>query len=185
MPKSRPDRYGGVAVSLHWLSAAAILALLVTGFRAAGSGDPAAEAALLRLHVPLGITVLVLTVLRLAWRLFLDRRPHPIAGMPRWQDRLARMTHAAFYVLLFAMFGSGIALVATSGAGPVLLGGAGMLPEFEDFAPLAAHAIGAMLLIALLVLHTGAALHHHFVRRDGIFRRMWYGRGDTAGIIGD
>jgi cytochrome b561 len=67
----------------------------------------------------------------------------------------------------------------------VLFGGAGTLPDFEDFAPLVAHGIGAMLLIALLVLHTGAALHHQFVRRDGIFRRMWYRRDDAGATAGN
>lgn len=185
MLKSRSNRYGSVAVSLHWLSAIAILALLATGFRAAGAVDPAVEAELLRLHVPLGITVLLLTLARLGWWLFVDRKPAPITGTPPWQDRLARTIHVAFYVILFGMVGSGIALMVLSGAGAVLISGTGTLPDFPDFAPFAVHGIGAMSLIALLVLHIGAALYHQFIRRDGIFRRMWYGRGEIAAITED
>ncbi|MFE3839481.1 cytochrome b [Pseudogemmobacter sonorensis] len=176
MMKSTSDRYGAVAVTLHWLSAFGILALLATGFRAADAPDPAA---LLRLHVPLGIAVLALTVFRVVWWLALDRKPAPIANTLAGQERLARGVHLAFYIVLFGMFGSGIALMAMSGAGAVLFGG-GPLPDFSAYGPRAPHGIGAMLLIALLIAHVAAALYHALIRRDAIFRRMWYGKGKRA-----
>lgn len=167
-------------MSLHWLSTIAILALLVTGFRAAGAVDPAAQAELLRLHVPLGITVLVLTLFRLVWWGIFDRKPRLIAGTPPWQDRLARLTHIGFYVVLLAMLVSGIALMALSGAADVLFGGTGALPDFSDLPPRALHGIGAMLLIILILLHVGATLYHQIIRRDGTFQSMWYGRGGAT-----
>lgn len=174
--KSRPDRYSGVAVTIHWLSAIAIFVLLGSGFGAAMAVDPVARIGLLRLHVPLAIIVLILTLGRLAWWALGNRKPAPIANAPAWQEAGASAVHLLLYVVLFVMLGSGIALLAASGAGAALLGGAGTLPDFTLFAPRIAHGLGALLLIALLAAHIGAALYHHLVRRDAIFRRMWYGR---------
>jgi cytochrome b561 len=65
MLKSRPDRYGAVAVSIHWLSAILILAPLGSGFQAANAMDAATKAGFLRFHIPVAITVLLLTALRI------------------------------------------------------------------------------------------------------------------------
>jgi len=73
--KSTFDRYGSMAISIHWLSAILVLVLIVLGFRAAGTVDPVAKAALLRLHLPIGIAVLVLTALRIVWWWRFDRSP--------------------------------------------------------------------------------------------------------------
>lgn len=179
--KSRPDQYGSVAVTIHWLSALAILGLLASGFLAAQSLDPAIKTALLRLHVPLAITVLVLTLGRIVWWWAADRKPGPIAGTPAWQEAGARGVHFLLYLVLIVMLGSGIALLAMSGAGPVIMAGVGTLPDFTDFPPRAAHGIGAFLLLLLLAAHVGAALYHQLLRRDNIFRRMWYRRVSTGG----
>lgn len=174
-------RYGAVAVALHWVSAAAIIALFVLGFAANGAADDARETALLRLHVPLGLLVLALTLARLAWA-FLDRRPAPPPDLPRWQDRAARSVHVLLYGLVLAIGGSGVALMALSGAGDVLSGAApGPLPAFEGYLPMLAHLAGALLLLALLGAHVGAALHHQLVRRDRILARMGIGRAVVAG----
>lgn len=166
--KSRPDRYGSVAVTIHWLSALAILVLLGSGFSAALTMDPVLKITLLRLHVPLAIAVLALTLARIFWWALADRKPAPMAA--------ARAVHGLLYFALFVMLGSGIGLIVTSGAGVVLFGGAGTLPDFTLFPPRIAHGLGALLLAALLAAHIGAALYHHLVRRDAIFERMWYRR---------
>jgi cytochrome b561 len=174
--KSTIDRYGSMAVSIHWLSAILVLVLMVVGFRAAGTVDPAAKAALLRLHLPIGIALLALTVLRIVWWRF-DRRPDPIAASPHWQERAAQAVHILFYVVLLGMIASGIGMMVLSGASPIIFGGqGGALPDFSKYLPRAPHGIGAWLLIALVVLHVGAALYHQFGRRDGLLRRMWFGR---------
>lgn len=166
-----------MAVSIHWLSAILVLVLIVLGFRAAGTVDPAAKAALLRLHLPIGIAVLALTVLRIVWWWRFDRKPDPIAGSPHWQERAAQAVHILFYVVLLGMIASGISMMVLSGASPVIFGGQGAaLPDFSKYLPRVPHGIGAWLLIALVVLHAGAALYHQFGRRDGLLRRMWFGR---------
>jgi cytochrome b561 len=64
-----------------------------------------------------------------------------------------------------------------SGAGPIVFGADGAaLPDFWKYPPRTAHGIGARLFLALLVMHIVAAAYHHFVRRDGLLRRMWFAR---------
>lgn len=173
--KSSETHYGAVAVTLHWLSALLILALIVLGIRADGMVDSAAKAEVLSLHVPLGLAVLVLTLLRLMWWILADDKPGSLQ-MPRWQDRAARTIHALFYIVILGTAASGLATVALSGAAPVIFGDVSRdLPDFHDFAPRAAHGFGAMVLIGLFVMHAGAALHHQFIKRDGLLNRMWFG----------
>ncbi len=174
--KSTATRYGHVAVTIHWLSAVLIVALLVTGFRAGMTTDSAAKAALLKAHLPLGIAILVLTVARLAWWAFADRKPDPVAGSPAWQEVSGKVVHVLFYIVIIAMAGSGIAMMAMSEASESVMGGSGNLPDFWDYAPRLPHGLGARLMMALLVLHIGAALYHHFVQKDGLIARMWFGR---------
>jgi len=171
--KSTTDRYGAMAISIHWLSAILILVLIATGLRTAGTLDPQTKLTLLRVHVPIAIAVLCLTALRIVWWWRFDRKPHPIPGMPAWQERIASVSHGLFYVLILGMAGSGIAMMVLSGALPVIFGGdSAALPDFSRLLPHVTHDIGGKVFIALLVLHIGAALYHHLVRRDGIFRRM-------------
>ena len=90
-------------------------------------------------------------------------------------DRYGTM-HIFFYIVILGMIASGIGMVALSGAGPVIFGEEGTLPDFWKYPPRIPHGIGARLLLALLVLHTGAALYHQFVRRDSLLGRIWFSR---------
>jgi cytochrome b561 len=176
-PKSTPNRYGTIAVSIHWLSALLIVVVIASGFRAANTLDPAAKAAILRFHVPIAAAVLALTVFRIVWWWRFDQKPKPVAGSPRWQERAAQVVHALFYVVILGMIASGIGMLALSGAAPMIFGGEGaLLPDFWKYPPRLPHGIGARLLLALFVLHAGAALYHHFGRRDGLLGRMWFSR---------
>ena len=164
-----------MAVSIHWASVVLILILIASGFRAANTVDPAAKAVILRVHVPIAVGVLALTLLRIVWWWGFDRKPSPVAGSPHWQERTAQMVHLLFYVVILGMIASGIGMIALSGAAPLIFGGNGaLLPDFWKYPPRLPHSIGARLLLALLALHVGAALYHHFVRRDGLLWRMWF-----------
>ena len=178
--KASTGRYGAVAIFIHWVSAAAILAMFALGFMAANAADPTTQAALLRFHVPLGLIVLILTVLRLLWWL-VDRRPAPLADQPRWQITTERMVRILIYVAILIMGASGIALVVLSGAGAILFFGApGPLPDFWHFAPMRGHLAAAIVLLALAGLHIVAALHHQFYRRDRLLARMGLGARDPV-----
>ena len=135
-----------------------ILALLALGFLAAHAPDRAREAALLRLHVPLGLLVVAMTIARIAlW--FFDTRPGDIAKQPGWQALTAHVTHILLYGLLILLAVSGIGLMVLSRAAPVLFFKApGALPRFADFPPMVVHGLGAF---AIVALHRGAAVPPH------------------------
>lgn len=177
MQKSTPDRYGSTAITIHWLSAILIFVAIGSGLKAGNALDPDAKLAFLKVHVPFAIIVLLLTVARIVWWWRLDRKPLPMKGLPSWQAGLARAVHLLLYVVILGMLASGIGMMILSGAGPIIFGASATpLPDFNDFLPRVPHGLGARLLMALLAIHIVAALHHHFIRRDGVLRRMWYGR---------
>jgi cytochrome b561 len=180
------DRYGTVAMALHWLTALGILTLIVLGL-AMTRMPPGSlrQFSWYQLHKSVGITVLVLTLLRVAWRL--GHRPPPLPpGMAAVERLAARGTHLAFYLLLLGMPLTGWALVSASPFNlPTVLYGVLPLPHLPvlstlapaDKAPVAnvfasVHDAAAFVLIALLGLHVAAALFHHFVRRDGVLTGM-------------
>ncbi|MEH6527804.1 MAG: cytochrome b/b6 domain-containing protein [Sneathiella sp.] len=175
--KSTATKYGTVAVTLHWLSALFIFALMGSGFRAGSLVESTAKASVLSAHVPLGIIILLLTLARVAWWLFADRKPNHPAGDPGWQIMSAKIVHVLFYIVIFGMVASGIGMMVLSGAGTILFAGsAEPLPDFWDYLPRVPHGIGARVMILLLVLHIGAALYHHFIRKDGLIWRIWFGQ---------
>jgi cytochrome b561 len=175
--KSTTDRYGTVAIAIHWVAAALIVALLVSGFRVSGAADPAAKAAFLRFHAAMGAAILALTLARIAWWWFADRKPLPVADQPPLLHRAASAVHLVFYVVIIGLAASGIGMMVLSGAGPIVFGGAsGALPDFWNYPPRVPHGIGVRVLIALLILHVGGALYHHFVRGDRLLARMGIGR---------
>lgn len=168
-------RYGLVAQGLHWIIAGLLVVQVTLGKIADDLPLGLDKLALMARHKSIGITILALAVIRLAWRL-IDRPPPP-PPMPRWQHAASRLTHAAFYVLLFAMPVSGW-LMSSASNYPVSWFGLLQLPDFvrpdeglehllEDV-----HETLAKALIALAILHVVAALKHQFVDRDGLLMRM-------------
>lgn len=175
--QSDTDRYGAVAVAVHWLTAVLIVVLLASGFRADDTTDAAAKIALLRVHAPLGLLILALTLFRIVWWLGFDSKPAPLDRTQRWQNRLAGAVHFLLYAVIVLMAASGLGMMILSGAHDVLWLGTGALPDFFTYAPRIPHGIGANLMLALLAVHILAALYHHFILRDATLRRMWFARG--------
>lgn len=174
--KSDGHRYGAVAMAMHWATALAIFGLLASGLIMDDMADQAAKTSILRVHVSIGIAVLVLTLLRLGWWAFADRKPEEPAGQPKWQAAAARWVHRLFYAVIIVMGASGIAMIALSGAGFILFAGAaGPLPDFELFPPRAAHGLAAWALMAMIAAHVAAALYHQLVRGDRLLGRMGLG----------
>ena len=179
-PKGDANRYGMLAATLHWVSALAILTTIPLGFSAAHASDPARAAALLRLHLPLGLTILGLTLVRAVWWLA-DSHPAAPADQPMWQHRLARGSHLLLYGLIVLLCGSGIGVVALSHAAPAILsGGPAGLPDLQALPPMKVHAASAFVLISLLILHLSAVAYHQFWRRDRPLARMRVGRAQET-----
>src|SRR5690606_20515291 len=178
MLKSTPNHYGQVAVAIHWLSAIAVIFMLVTGLMLGGSEAPATTLTLVRFHVPLGITIALLTLVRIVWLalplavgIFFDKHPAPVAGMSRGQKNASRLVHLALYGAIIVMVGSGIGMVVLTGAMPQIIAGAA-LPNFSLAPPAPVHGLVGRLLIVLALGHIGAALYHQFVKRDNLIARM-------------
>lgn len=174
-----PTRYHPVLVALHWLIAFAVLVALGMGtfvlkelpntapLKIDGLGD----------HMIAGISILVLMVIRLFVRLFTQKPQPATTGNPAL-DKIARLMHYAFYVVVFLMAFSGIGIAVQAGLPDIVFFGSGApLPEtFAIYPPRIGHGIFAKLLMALIVMHVGAALFHQFVRKDRLLSRMWFGR---------
>jgi cytochrome b561 len=182
--RNTSERYGHVAIALHWAIALAILGLLVLGVimvRLAPGSSLQFE--LYQWHKSVGITVLALSLLRLGWRL--ANPPPPLPGTLRpWERALARGTHLGFYVLMLALPFSGWMMVSASvWKIPTVLYGIVPLPHLpvlstlEDRKPVEdalkeVHEWLAIGMAALLALHVAGALKHHFVLRDDTLVRM-------------
>lgn len=163
------DRYDGVAIAFHWSIAAMVLLNLVSGLF---------YRPLFFTHKAIGITVLVLSIGRLLWRMT-HRVPPPPADLPRWQQLVARGTHYAFYVLILALPISGwVMSSATDERRPLTWFGLFDIPYLSMGPGPAggsahdAHVLLGWLTLALVALHVGAALRHHFLLRDRVVSRM-------------
>jgi len=168
--------YTAVAKILHWLTALLVLGLICVGLWMVGLPIGFAKLYAYAWHKWIGLTVLVLSVLRLAWRVY---RPPP--GLPdtitRWERAVAPWSHGLLLVLLLALPVSGW-LMSSAGGVSVVWFGILPLPDlvprdlalFERLRTL--HHWLAWILMALLTLHLLAVLRHDVLRRDGIFRRM-------------
>ena len=171
---TEPDRFDRPARLLHWTMAALILAMLLIGVAMVAS--LAEYGALVALHRPLGILILVLAGLRLAYRWRHAPPPLP-ADLPSWQKRAAHASHILLYGLMLAMPLIGWAMLSAARY-PVILAGSVVLPPILPQDPMLyaalrrLHTALAYGLFALILAHLAAALLHALIRRDGVFASM-------------
>jgi cytochrome b561 len=174
-------RYHPLLVTLHWLLAVLLIGMLAAGFLVVArmpAADPR-KINLLMVHMSSGILILVLILIRLAVRFFTDKPERARTGSSLL-DRLGRINHYLFYLVVIGIALSGMATALMAGLNRIVFQHSGEpVPEhFGMYAPFKMHALLNLLLLALIVLHVTAALWHQFLRRDGLFRRMGYGRRD-------
>ena len=170
-----PTRYSNTAIALHWLLALALFGTFALGIYMHELPLSPAKLKYYSWHKWAGVTLLALSFGRLAWRL--THRPPADASMPAWQAKAAHLTPGLLYMLFFAVPLSGWAYSSSAGF-PVVWMGALPLPDFvpvdrdlaETFKGL--HKLLTLSMAALVLLHIGAALKHHWVDRDGLLARM-------------
>lgn len=170
-------RYSTVAIVLHWLIAAAIIFQVILAWRM--DGRTPQGFALIQLHKSVGISILLLSLARLAWRL--THRPPPMpAGLATWERWLARIAHVGLYVIMIGMPITGWIMVSTSRIQvPTLLYGVVPWPHFPGLAHLVGpakaawndfgdtgHAVLAWGAYLLIALHVAGALKHQLFSRD-------------------
>ena len=177
-----PASYSHAQKWLHWLIAAIILLIMIpAGLTMTRLGEGETTNRLYELHKSFGIIVLSFAVLRAAIRL--SRGAPPLEpDMPAWQRRAAHASHYAMYVLIFLVPLSGWA--ATSACCPPVkvfwtLPLTLPVPNNEHLAKqiFLFHYTFVFTLAAIVLVHIGAALHHHFIRRDRTLLRMLPGTG--------
>jgi cytochrome b561 len=181
MPLRSTDAgWGALARTFHWLIAILILVQGGIGIAMVQMGLTPAKLRVFALHKSIGMTILALVLLRIAWRLT-EKRPADPAGTPRWQRGVARAMHLALYALILAIPLSGWWFNSAANAPLVWFGLVDMPGLTHGYDPvwkpraLLLHEFLFWLLVALLVLHVGAALWHHFRQRDDVLKRMLRG----------
>ena len=194
-------KYTNVAIVLHWLIGIAILFMFVLGwfmtelpketpkttsFDIFNLGlitwgveeEQSQRSFYFNLHKSIGLSLLVLIVLRMYWR-FTHRPPAFLNSMKLWEKRLAKATHHSLYLLMFLIPLSGIIMSAGSKYG-IKWFGIKVIPGFDDKAIRELfyefHEIFGLLLLLILILHILGAVKHSIVDKDGTLRRMWFSK---------
>ena len=194
-------KYTNVAIALHWLIGIAILFMFILGWFMTELPKESAKttsfdifnlglmtwevpkeesprAFYFNLHKSIGLTILMLIVLRMYWR-FTHRPPAFLNSMKLWEKRLAKATHHSLYLLMFLIPLSGIIMSAGSKYG-IKWFGIKVIPGFDDKAIrelfFEFHEIFGLLLLLLLIFHILGAIKHSIIDKDGTLRRMWFSK---------
>jgi cytochrome b561 len=166
-------RHDDTTILLHWVTAILIVLMWTIGQVIDWFPKGTARISARSTHILLGAILLCVLVVRIVWRARRGSRlPSP---EPAWMGWLAKATHYALYaivtttVLLGALnvFGRGDKFFGLFAFPKIAAGNDGFKSTVEDL-----HALSANILVSLAALHAFAALAHHFVRRDGVLRRM-------------
>ena len=177
MLSNSKDQWGWISITLHWLTAVLILGLAMVGLLMTELPNSPFKMQIYAMHKSFGLTVLVLTLLRLAWR-FIAGRPDQLLESGRLQTLAAKAVHGALYALLLAMPLSGWLYNSASGFALKWFGLITLPKLFTGFNPtvkafaLASHETLFYILAAVLLIHAGAALWHHYAKHDHTLNRM-------------
>lgn len=188
MTSAAQDRYTSVAIALHWLIAFMVVGQIAGGLFMHNLDDDHQanlKFELYQWHKSFGVSVLLLTLVRLGWRLT-HKAPALPAAMPAWERLAARGAHVGFYVLLVAIPLAGWAVVSSSPYAdsvqtylfgvihwphlPFFAGVEDRKDLSEAFAEI--HEYLAFAMIGLIGLHVAAALKHHFINKDSVLAHM-------------
>jgi cytochrome b561 len=181
---TRRRLYSPVGVAFHWTVASLIVFQLWWGWRTSRLPVGPDKLEAYEMHSQVGLAILVITLLRLVWRLMI---PGPVndADKPGWQSKAAHLTHVAFYICLIGMPLSGWAMLsATARDYDLSVAGVAPWPQLPlgGLAPPQRWAIEAwseqihwgfvIALLVLIPLHVGATLKHELIDRDDVLRGM-------------
>jgi len=194
---ARPrSRYSAVAIVLHWTIALGILLMVPLGWWMSDAVTDPSQAARVfqayQLHKSIGLSILVLSMLRLLWRLT-HRFPELPQHMPMWEKAAARASHILLYGLILLMPLTGWLYVSAGWnaamnlpfPAPTIWFGLFQWPHLPGLAEasdatrartagaaITVHAWLAWGAVALVALHAAAALKHHLFDRDDVLARM-------------
>lgn len=177
MTVASPYQLSIATIALHWLVALGIIGMIAFGLVVSATPSGPQKSALIQTHKSFGMMVGALALMRLFLRMR-EGFPVPLATHGRSMIRFSRSLHTLLLVLTVAMPITGILKSITYGRG-VDVFGLPVVPKMlmeknEDLNQLAslAHLGFAWIIVALVVMHIGAALAHHVVKKDETLRRM-------------
>lgn len=178
MWRNSTTSFGLASRLLHWTMAALIVALLILGTALSWIQPNLSTLWLFGLHKTLGLTALSLALIRLIWHR-ISPPPPPLGPTAQWQNRAARATHLALYLLMLAIPLSGWIASSATGLDVVIFGQITLPPitptsEAIENAGFAAHGILTKLLMALLLAHIAGAVLRG-LKGDGTIRRITKG----------
>ncbi len=177
-------RYSTPAIVLHWLAALLIFVAFPLGVYMHELPLSPGKLKLYSYHKWIGITLLMLAALRVTWRLTHTPPPLP-ADMAAWQRRASAIVHGLLYVLMIAIPLSGWLMSSAKGFQTVWFG---VLPlpdlveKNRELGDLLAgvHQALNFTLLALVIMHVGAALQHHFIERRPFLQRMGWNKQERT-----
>lgn len=176
MAPAHSSTYTIAAIALHWLVAVGLVASVVLGRVFAGLEDSDPASPILAAHKSIGLVILLLALVRLAWRA--GHLPPPLPAMPTAHRLAAKLTHALLYITIIVMPITGYVAVAARGRETTFFG----LFQIPQLTPLSRvlsqnaqsiHTVWQYALYGLVAAHVAAALYHHFILKDGLLARMW------------
>jgi cytochrome b561 len=176
-----PTSYTATAKFLHWLIVALLVVQFIVAWTMPHIGRNTPVTTLISLHFSFGVIILVVAIIRLAWRVT-HAEPAPLDGVPPWQVQSARIIHWLLYALLLVLPILGWINASWRGMPIVLFG-----LEFPKLVGTRApgwgwtgdvHTLLAYyVMLTLIGLHIASGLYHYFIRRDRVLQRMLPGRG--------
>jgi len=176
MLRNSHDAWGSVAKMLHWLMLALIVVQVSLGWTAELWRLSPTKLNLFIWHKSTGILLLLLAVIRIGWRLA-NPPPRPPDGLPGWERVAGIAVHLALYMLIVAIPVSGWVINSAANI-PLNVFWLFPLPDItapgKSLADFAARVHSGLLITLSVVLcvHIGAALRHHFIRRNDVLMRM-------------
>ena len=163
----KPETYGRVTQIIHWLSALLIIGLLIFGTIMTGLQDGATKTQMYQTHVFIGLTVLVLTLVRLAWR-FVEPWPDGPPGLSTNRARAFKWNHILLYVFIVPLLLSGVSMLLLSNLG---LSPGGVTPQaIMDVPPRIFHGIGSKLVLVLFLMHVVGVVQYQITKGDTLGR---------------
>ena len=184
MIKNTEQSYGNVTKSFHWLMFLMLTFSVVAGNFLASMPKGAEKLEAAGMHKSFGAVILMLLLARFVWRL-MSITPIDSAGTPELQKKLAHAMHWALYALMFAQPLSGILMTQSAGY-PVSFFGLFEFPVWLDKDKASAeffrsaHGVIWVLLVVAVLGHVSAALHHNFIKKNGVLKKMMFGAGASA-----
>jgi cytochrome b561 len=175
------SRYHPLLVALHWILAVLIVAALALGALVMvkiPNTDPMKLEAL-RSHMIGGGLILVLTLVRLFVRIRTEHPAPASAGHPVL-DWLAWASHRMLYGAVLGLAISGLIMALQTGLPGILFGGGTLPADFWVYPIRSVHYVISRVLMAVIALHIVGALYHTLMLRDGLLRRMFFGRRIVA-----